>query len=261
MPGRAFTLLELVISLAVVFVLLAVLLPALSSARAASHRAVCADHLRALGRAWAEYVNGNDGRFPSVLVQPGWRYGGVRFSSVDASPFLDSDRPLSRDLPLRRLDVAPEELFRCPADRGITDMTRETGTGRRTAYRAFGTSYRANAQLLQPRGGEQGLHRTDITTAPSRLVVMGDPVWYEVREATGLLADWHGVPDTGNLLFLDGSVRFVTVEPAPAVGAAVFDPVAPHFAFPRAGGKEAGPLPGAHGTTESPPSQRRTGAP
>ena len=80
--------------------------------------------------------------------------------------------------------------------------------------------------------GERGLQRDLITTSPSRLVMMGDPVWYEVRENTGRLASWHGVPNTGNLLFLDGSVRFVSVAPKPKVGAAVFDPLAPDLAFP-----------------------------
>jgi prepilin-type processing-associated H-X9-DG protein len=61
---------------------------------------------------------------------------------------------------------------------------------------------------------------------------MGDPVWYEVRESTGRVATWHGSPDAGNLLFLDGSVRFVPVEPRPEVGAAVFDPLEPGLAFP-----------------------------
>jgi prepilin-type processing-associated H-X9-DG protein len=47
-----------------------------------------------------------------------------------------------------------------------------------------------------------------------------------------MLAAWHRVPDAGNLLFLDGSVRFVPVEPRPEIGAAVFDPLEPSLAFP-----------------------------
>ncbi len=72
------------------------------------------------------------------------------------------------------MDVPPVEIFSCPADRGITDEYGEVGTGRRTAYRSFGTSYRANS-----------------------------------------------------LLFLDGSVRYVALEPRPKVGPAVVDPVLP----------------------------------
>ena len=121
----------------------------------------------------------------------------------------------------------------CPADRGITDDSREVGTGRRTAYRAFGTSFRANADLLRPREEGHALYRDAITSAPSRLLVMGDPVWYEVHQSTGLSAAWHGKPEAGNMLFLDGSVRFGSMVPGPGVGPAVLDPLAPQFVFPR----------------------------
>jgi prepilin-type processing-associated H-X9-DG protein len=230
--------LELLVSLAVVSGLLAILLPALSSARMSSYRALCAGNQRLVGQAWVAFLEGNEGRFPTLFVQPGWLYGGVRFSSTDERPFLDYDRPLNRYLPVHHLDVAGEHVFRCPADHGITDEHREIGTGRRTAYRAFGTSFRANARLVgrrDPAAG--GLRRDQITTAPSRLVVMGDAVWYESLENTGRLAVWHGTPNAGNLLFLDGSVRFVVVEPRPAVGPAVFDPVSPDLVFPLGEGK------------------------
>lgn len=232
----AFTMLELLLSLAVVSVLLSILLPALTSARVSSQRDLCAGNQRLLGEAWHACVEGNDGRFPRLFVQPGWLYGGVRFSSAAGTAFLDLDRPLNRYVPIHRLDGEGEEVFRCPADRGITDEHGEIGTGHRTAYRAFGTSYRANARLVGPRDAEEPpLRRDEITTSSSRLVVMGDPVWYEAFENTGRLATWHGIPNGGNLLFLDGSVRFVVIQPRPAVGPAVFEPLAPELAFPGAG--------------------------
>jgi hypothetical protein len=130
----------------------------------------------------------------------------VRFSRLDeTTALLDHNLPLNRYLPVQRLDAPAEALFRCPADRGITGETGGVGTGDRTAYEAFGTSYRANAALLAPpvgggTGPGRGLHFNEITTAASRLVVMGDPVWYEVLESTGRMAAWHGRLDAGNLL-------------------------------------------------------------
>jgi prepilin-type N-terminal cleavage/methylation domain-containing protein/prepilin-type processing-associated H-X9-DG protein len=237
-PRAGFTLLELAISLAVVCALLVILLPALSTARMSSHRALCAGNQRLLGQAWSMYVEANDGRFPVIHDQPAWKYGGVRFSRLDeTTALLDHNLPLNRYLPVQRLDAPAEALFRCPADRGITGETGGVGTGDRTAFEAYGTSYRANAALLASRAGGgtgsgSGLHWNEITTAASRLVVMGDPFWYEVLESTGRMAAWHGRPDAGNLLFLDGSVRFVPVEPRPQIGAAVFDPLEPGLAFP-----------------------------
>ena len=234
-PRRGFTLLELFVSLSAVSVLLALLVPALSSARVASRRTLCAVNQRLIGQAWGAYVDSNEGRFPVLYVQPSWMYAGVRFSSIDGTAFLDFNRPLNRFLP-GHWSAASGEVFRCPSDRGITDEYGEIGTGRRTAYEAFGTSYRANRRLLDP-SPDGGLRRGAVTTASSRLVVMGDPVWYETLVRTGRLASWHGKPDTGkpdtgNLLFLDGSVRFLAVEPAPARGPAVFDPVSPELLFP-----------------------------
>ena len=233
-PRRGFTLLELFVSLSAVSVLLALLVPALSSARVVSRRTLCAVNQRLIGQAWSAYVDSNEGRFPVLYVQPAWMYAGVRFSSIDGTAFVDFNRPLNRFLP-QHWSTASGEVFRCPSDRGITDEYGEIGTGRRTAYQAFGTSYRANSRLLAPSAdGEpgRGLRRGAVTTASSRLVVMGDPVWYETLAGTGRLASWHGKPDTGNLLFLDGSVRFLAVEPAPARGPAVFDPVSPQLLFP-----------------------------
>jgi prepilin-type N-terminal cleavage/methylation domain-containing protein/prepilin-type processing-associated H-X9-DG protein len=237
-PRHGFTMLELLVSLAVVSVLLAILLPALATARVTNHRSLCAGNQRLIGEAWEAHLEANDDRYPIVRVQPGWRYAGVRFSSVHGDPFLDYDRPLTRYLPMSRLQGQAESVFACPADRGITDAHGEAGTGRRSAYEAFGTSYRANSELLLPRAEtSEALARGEITTAPSRLLVIGDPIWHEVLESTGLLASWHGAPDAGNMLFLDGSVRFVTMRPRPEVGPAVVDPTAPDLAFPR--GSEA----------------------
>ncbi len=227
---RGFSLLELVISLALAAVFLAILLPALSTARASSHRARCAGNQRLLGQAWTHCLEARGGAFPTIVVQPGWRYGGARFSSVDSAPFLDFGRPLNRYLPVDRFDAPAVEVFSCPADRGITDEYGEVGTGRRTAYRSFGTSYRANALLFDARLAgldtvPRGLRHGEITTPASRLVVLGDPAWYETLAQTGRMASWHGRTDAGNILFLDGSVRYMAMEPRPKVGPAVVEPV------------------------------------
>ena len=227
---HGFSLLELAISLAVAAVFLAILLPALSTARVSTHRARCAGNQRLLGEAWTHCLEDGGGALPMIAVQPGWRYGGVRFSSVDTAPFLDFARPLNRYLPVDRLDVPPVEIFSCPADRGITDEYGEVGTGRRTAYRSFGTSYRANSLLFDARLAgldpvPRGVRLSEITTPASRLGVLGDPAWYEALAKTGRMASWHGKTHAGNILFLDGSVRYMALEPRPKVGPAVVEPV------------------------------------
>jgi prepilin-type N-terminal cleavage/methylation domain-containing protein/prepilin-type processing-associated H-X9-DG protein len=224
-----FTLLELAISLALVSVLLATLLPALASARIVSYRKQSADNQRRIGQAWLTYLQEHADEFPYVPVQPAWRYGGVRFSAVDEQPFLDTQRPLTPYVSSARAGKKREELFRCPADRGISGETTGVGTAGRTVYRAHGTSYRANAKLLDARLAgldetHRGLRRAEITTVPSRLVVMGEPIWFEIHEKTGRDAIWYSDTDKGNLLFLDGSVRYMTILPKPRIGPAVYEP-------------------------------------
>lgn len=263
--GNGFTLVELTISLMLIVLLLAILLPALSKARVTSHRDRCSDNLRLIGGAWFSYLEDRNNQFPYLPVQPDWRYAGVRFSSATGEPYLDYERPLNHYLPKGPGGTSRADLLLCPADRGITGETSEVGTGRRSAYRSFGTSYRANACLfdlqhanlpdgssgadaVSPAGAQpepeagagdrpasghrpmpvsRGLNRTEITTPPSRMVIMGDAIWYEVLESTGRSAEWHHREDSGNLLFLDGSVRFMTILPRAQRGPAVYDPVLP----------------------------------
>lgn len=216
-----FTVLELALSLVMVSVLLAVLLPALTRARGLSAVQQCQSNLHRAGSAWQMYLEDHDQAFPHVPVQPAWHYAGVRFSTVDGSAFLDPQRPLNAYLFSDRDADLRDHVLHCPADRGITVETGGVGTGRRSAFRSFGTSYRANAHLLRhPRG----LRRDEIATVPTRLVVMGDPIWYEVRAQTGRDAAWHGEERRGNLLFLDGSVKSMNIFAPPRVGPDVYEP-------------------------------------
>lgn len=230
--GAAFTLLESIIALALIAVLLSILLPALASARITSHREQCAEHLHDIGVAWQTYLGDHEDVFPHVPVQPGWFYGGMRLSRIDRTAYPDFNRPLTQYLDLFRTTDYASQCVCCPADRGIGDPASGTGTGERTAFESFGTSYRANAAVLDVRAmgladDSRGMKRSEITTAPSRLVLCGDAVWYEVAESTGRKADWHDFADAGNMLFLDGSVRFMTVRPRGIAGPMVFDPLAP----------------------------------
>jgi prepilin-type processing-associated H-X9-DG protein len=230
---RGLTLVETVLSLCLIAALLSILLPALNSARVASYRDQCSSNQREIGKAWHLYLEDHNREYPYLPLQPGWLYGGVRFSAVDGSAFPDSDRPLTSYLPLHRTNNPEELCVCCPADRGITDPTASVGTGRRTALRSFGTSYRANAMLfdadlagIESLQTTRGLRRSEIIATPSRLILLGDPIWYEAAESTRRGADWHGPPNAGNILFLDGSVRFITVKPrSDRNQPIVFDPI------------------------------------
>jgi len=60
----AFTLLELLVVVAILALVAALLLPALSKARQSPHRAACLSNLRQQSVAWRLYLDDNGGRFP-----------------------------------------------------------------------------------------------------------------------------------------------------------------------------------------------------
>lgn len=222
-----FSVLEVATSLGIIVVLLAVLLPALSSARHLSHLQTCSDHCRAIGEAFELHLNDHDQTCPFVPIQPAWHYGGVRHSAVTGEAVLDYQRPLNLSL---SMTTGAAGLYHCPSDVGVTDAHETIGTGDRTAYSAFGTSFRANASLFDARIAgtsteARGMRRAEITASPSRLVLLGDPIWYERWQATGRRADWHGAEGAGNILFLDGSIRLQAVRPLTTNQPTVFDPV------------------------------------
>lgn len=159
---RAFSLIELLVAIAVIAVLLALLLPALSHARKLSYQVVCANNLRQISVGWTSYVQDNKDTFPVILptkpvgglspkpnfpddqddepaVDPSWSYGGATFRGSDRTPVLASDRPINRYL-ADRFDTQAStsntqtasgsssdplaHLFRCPADIGVYERNR-----------------------------------------------------------------------------------------------------------------------------------------
>jgi prepilin-type N-terminal cleavage/methylation domain-containing protein/prepilin-type processing-associated H-X9-DG protein len=74
-PFSAFTLVELLVVIAIVGVLAALLLPALSMAKASAHATTCKNHLHQMGLALKMYVDENDHRYPLYAGSPGPSYG------------------------------------------------------------------------------------------------------------------------------------------------------------------------------------------
>lgn len=243
---RGVTTSEVLLAFGALAVLLAILIPSMQRARLEARSEGSRDHLRRLHGAFTHWLGANDDAFPFVAEQPGWRWGGVRHSSVTGRPFLDSDRPLSHPQLAGTISMS---WFKSPGDRGIRGSTSGVGTGDRTCFEAFGTSYRANDALFDVRlsertdavaarpargfGGDgddeldelRGLRLSEIATAPERLVILGEPLWAEVVRGTERDAAWYDDPERANLLYLDGHVAWTRVVPGPAdLTGPVFDP-------------------------------------
>lgn len=65
----AFTLLELLVVIAILALLIAILIPSLSSARRAAKANACLSNLKGIGTGFSIYLNENDDRFPPVQLR------------------------------------------------------------------------------------------------------------------------------------------------------------------------------------------------
>ncbi len=216
---RGFSMLELLITMGIVAVLLGLLLPSLRYVRYAANGAVCATNLRQIGIGWRQYVD--DHQAMPFREDADWKYGGASFFGADRRAVLASDRPMNGYIVTESEQEADSlaYLFRSPLDRGYrwTEASGKPVTQdvfpQPTVFERFGTSYRANPLLLDqrltdPEAGPGPLAEHEIQTMPSRLLLIAVPQWQIVVDREWRVdASWHPEPDTGNVLFLDGSVR------------------------------------------------------
>ena len=66
---RGFTLTELMVVVGLIALLVSLLMPAITKARAAAQASVCLSNLRQMGNAWQMYVCENKGRLPEYMWQ------------------------------------------------------------------------------------------------------------------------------------------------------------------------------------------------
>lgn len=123
--GRGFTLVEMLVVILIIGILIAILLPALVRARAAAQRINCANNIRQLALAFAQYDNEYKA-LPSIHRNAFWL----------VAPYLSMASSIAVN-PTADTDVEYPEVFKCPAD------------GFRS-YEAFACSYGMNYADVDP---------------------------------------------------------------------------------------------------------------
>lgn len=184
----AFTLVELLVTLAIVALLLAVLVPALAQARDHSRTVICQAQLRELAKVTETYVQTFDGTYPDAEAFP---YGPLAVPDISKHSNCLAFRlhPFMPDTQTRVADT-----WYCPV-KGAVDPP--------VGLRAFGHgSYLYNAADLFARRTVRRASRTGLL----RDYVARDKV---TDTETALR---YGVPhdDGQNVAFVDGHVEFST---------------------------------------------------
>jgi prepilin-type N-terminal cleavage/methylation domain-containing protein len=141
---RAFSLVELMVAIAVIGVLVAIVMPVVGKVRTASKRVACRAQLGDVGRLFQMYLNDSRNKLPHVNPIPSLR-------NADGTPVLDG---LSVVELLARYTKDVTRGWRCPAD-AITRKIPGTPEGFATYFEREGISYVYNPTLAQLYAGKQ----------------------------------------------------------------------------------------------------------
>lgn len=173
-PGpapRGFTMVELLVVVAVIAVLMSLLLPALSRTREQGRQIVCINNARSITIAAQAYSQDHNDIWPvfpckirvpqRTVLFSSWHYGGKTVSDYwrnhpSGEWQTASERPLNpylypetefKDPPDGRLELP---VFKCPSDPGTLQRTWFSGSGYNdtsiTSYDDVGTSYHMNVR-------------------------------------------------------------------------------------------------------------------
>lgn len=193
---QGFTLVELLVIIAIIGLLIGILMPALSRAKASARRAACAANLHQIGAGLRLYLDNNDDRFPFASYMP------------SVGPF-----PLETEKPIYIADVIAKELqgdrsvFHCPND--DPDPGRDPPNAGQSYFQSEKSSYEYRDRFFVELGGRQ-LHnvlarRNEYLQQAGSGRRIPENTFYLMRDYKNFHGQ-AGEPGARRYLYIDGHV-------------------------------------------------------
>ena len=223
-PRRAFTLIEILVVIAIIGILSAILFPVFSRARESGRAKVCLSNMKQLGLAFQQYTQDSRGQYPLAAPYQKWAFGAhwVTGGTVDASGvktvknFTDAEMGLAD--PTTFTTVDDHQAFPQDPTSALSAYTKSAAIyicPSAPDNEKRNLSYSMNCAVA-------GLSASKIRN-PADIVLLVDEgktindgyFWATgVAASTDALFDGHN--GGGNLLYADGHVKFMVSKEIPA---------------------------------------------
>ena len=232
----AFTLVELLVVIAVIGILIGVLIPTLGNARRSAQSIASASQLKQLGAGIAMYLPEHDNALPQMRVDgagnpvrgsDGDNIGSLFGGKLGALPFFGIDRIGPQRRPLNQYvwdEIVPDDetdaaedyevpVFQDPTDAGTNDpFLASMGLDTSNTYELLGTSYTLNDHALDEDPGdepyptlipEEGGRMPRVLT-PTKTWLLGTQPIYNYDDGSDRAMRWASRDAIiANLLFVD----------------------------------------------------------